>query len=331
MKRHWLILLLVAVIVGASVPLLLGGREVFAELRRIPVSWLLGMLALIFVCWNLNAWRLRLMLHGRAEGFGHRAALATVMGTEFTLNATPGGSGAPFAMAVLLRRHGVTPATATAVLAVDQLTDLLVFLMLLPTLAFYGLSRYLDLSGWWELAVPFALLSSVFTLVLLIARHHRALLTLIGGWLKKMHVKRARRFGLARSMLRFSRGVEETLAVPRRRLAAMFGLCLLHWLLRYSVIYLAVLALGKHVDWAYGFFVQMVAMGAGHLTLLPGGAGASEVAGAAMLSPWLGSLTTASTIVVWRFMTFYWYLIAGGLVMLVATAREARPLANGSR
>ncbi|ASK33973.1 lysylphosphatidylglycerol synthase transmembrane domain-containing protein [Alloalcanivorax mobilis] len=324
MKRHWVVLLFVAVLVGASVPLILGGKGLFIELLKVPPSWLLGMVALIFLCWNLNALRLRLMLKGRARHLSHRAALATVMATEFTLNATPGGSGAPFAMAALLRRHGVAPATATAVLAVDQLTDLLVFLLLLPTLALYGLSRYLNLDGWWELAVPFALLSAGLLLVVLMARAHRPLLSTTGEWLRRLRVKRSRRFGLARSMLRFRSGIGDTLAVPKRRLLAMFGLCLAHWLLRYSVIWLAVLSLGDQIDWVYGFFVQMVAMGAGHLTLLPGGAGGAEVAGAAMLNPWLGSLTTATVIVVWRFITFYWYLIAGGLVMLIFTAREAR-------
>ena len=30
-----------------------------------------------------------------------------------------------------------------------------------------------------------------------------------------------------------------------------------------------------------------------------------------------------------RFVTFYWYLIAGGLVMLFLGFKEARPLMNG--
>ena len=34
-----------------------------------------GMLALIGLCWNLNAWRLRLMLNGRAGQLGQRGAL----------------------------------------------------------------------------------------------------------------------------------------------------------------------------------------------------------------------------------------------------------------
>ena len=229
MTRHWRWLFAVALLVGAAVPFVLGGQQVLARLVTVPVGWLALLVAMIAVCWNLNAWRLRLMLNGRAPGLGHGAAVATVMATEFTLNATPGGSGAPFTLAALLRR----------------------------------------------------------------------------------------------------RGLEETLAVPRRRLLLMFSLCLCHWLLRYSVIYVAVLALGEHLDWVYGFFVQMVAMGAGHLTLLPGGAGGAEVAGAALLNPWLTSVTTATTIVVWRFFTFYWYLLAGGAVMLWLAARTGQPLLDG--
>ncbi len=322
MRRHWIWLLVLAVAVGAGIPLVLGGRQMLHELVRVPASDLLGMIGLIFICWNLNAWRLRLMLHDRASGFSHRAALATTMATECTINATPGGSGAPFTLAALLGRYGVAPSTATAVLAVDQLTDMLVFTLLLPTLALYGLANYLDLGGWWQLAVPFGLLLTVLLMAGLLVRHHRGLISFTGRWLHALRVRRARRFGLARSTLRFRHGIRDTLVVPRRRLAGMFLLCLVHWLLRYSILYLAVLALDQHIDWSYGFFVQMVAMGAGHLTLLPGGAGGAEVAGAALLHPWLGSVTTATVIVIWRFMTFYWYLIAGGIVMLFAFGRQ---------
>ena len=329
MTRHWRWLFAVALLVGAAVPFVLGGQQVLARLVTVPVGWLALLGAMIAVCWNLNAWRLRLMLNGRAPGLGHGAAVATVMATEFTLNATPGGSGAPFTLAALLRRHGVAPAQATAVLAVDQLTDLLVFAALLPTVALYGLARYLDLAAWWQVAVPFALMLAALAGVGLLARFQRRVLIGSGDFLAWLGLRRRRRLRLARAVLRFRRGLEETLAVPRRRLLLMFSLCLCHWLLRYSVIYVAVLALGEHLDWVYGFFVQMVAMGAGHLTLLPGGAGGAEVAGAALLNPWLTSVTTATTIVVWRFFTFYWYLLAGGAVMLWLAARTGQPLLDG--
>ena len=104
MTRHWRWLFAAALLVGAAVPFVLGGDQVLVRLRSVPLGWLALLVAMIAVCWNLNAWRLRVMLNGRAPGLGHGAALATVMATEFTLNATPGGSGAPFTLAALLRR-----------------------------------------------------------------------------------------------------------------------------------------------------------------------------------------------------------------------------------
>ena len=38
------------------------------------------------------------------------------------------------------------------------------------------------------------------------------------------------------------------------------------------------------------------------------------------------SFTAATVIVIWRFVTFYWYLIVGALLMLYLGARETRPL-----
>lgn len=330
MRRHWILLLVAAVALGAAVPALMAGEAAFARLGRIPAGGLALLLGMIFTCWNLNALRLRLMLHERAENLGHGKALGTVMATEFVFNATPGGSGAPFALAGLLRRHGVSGSTATAVFAVDQLTDMVVFLVLLPALLFYGLTRYFHMAGLWQVALPFALLLAGLLLAGLLVRHHRRLVRALGRLMERHRVSGPRRIGWARRFIRFRDGLEQTLTVPKSHLLAMFLLCAAHWLVRYSVIYVTVRALGGHLDWVYGFFVQMVAMGAGHLTLLPGGAGGAEVAAAALLTPWLGASLAATVILVWRFMTFYLYLLAGGAVMLFLAGGEARDWLRGT-
>lgn len=329
MRRHWILLLVAAVALGAAIPALMGGTGMFEKLLRMPARGLALLFFMIFIGWNLNALRLRLMLHERATALSHGKALGTIMSTEFVFNATPGGSGAPFALAGLLRRHGVSPSAATAVFAVDQLTDMVVFLTLLPTLLFYGLSRYFEFHALWQIVLPFGLLAGGLLSVWLLMRHHRALIRWLGRVLER-RVSGASRIRWARRLLRFRDGIEETLSVPRSHLLAMFLLCATHWLLRYSVIYVAVWFLGGELDWVYGFFVQMTAMGAGHLTLLPGGAGGAEVAGAALLGPWLGASMTAATILVWRFMTFHLYLIAGGLTMLFLAGTEARDWLRGT-
>ncbi len=82
---------------------------------------------------------------------------------------------------------------------------------------------------------------------------------------------------------------------------AAFALCCSHWLLRYSVLYLVIDGLGESTDWAWTFLVQMLAMAAGQLSLVPVG---SERTASALLVPLIGKHTTAAAILTWRFVTY---------------------------
>jgi len=104
--------------------------------------------------------------------------------------------------------------------------------------------------------------------------------------------------------------------LPLSILLSVFVLTTLHWLLRYSVLYLTLLGLGKSLAWAWTFIVQMLALTAGQLSLLPGGAGSAELASAALLAPFVGKSTAAAAILIWRFVTYYFYLIAGAPLFL---------------
>ncbi|WP_242495143.1 hypothetical protein [Salinicola tamaricis] len=65
--------LVLGLVAALAIPLLIGGRGIVTELRGFPTSQLLLMLGMIFVCWNLNALRLRLLLAGRAASYHRRA------------------------------------------------------------------------------------------------------------------------------------------------------------------------------------------------------------------------------------------------------------------
>ena len=105
----------------------------------------------------------------------------------------------------------------------------------------------------------------------------------------------------------------------------VFILTTLHWLLRYSVLYLTLQGLDSQLAWAWTFVVQLLALTAGQLSLLPGGAGSAELASAALLTPLVGKSTAAAAILIWRFVTYYFYLIAGAPVFLHLAGR---PLFN---
>ncbi|WP_158227082.1 lysylphosphatidylglycerol synthase transmembrane domain-containing protein [Mangrovitalea sediminis] len=315
MKR-WYGLTLAAVVAAAAVPALIGGSAAFRQLAGVSPHWILLMLGLVLVGWNLNAWRLRLLLGEKGRNLRHHQAFSTVLATECGFNATPGGSGAPFILAAMLKRHQVRASEASAVFVIDQMTDLLFFLCILPALLLYGLNHYLDFAPTWLLgaigATQVALIITAFSLF----RYHRLALKRSGALLERLGLKRSVRLRWARSQLRFNNAVRTTLRLSPYRLMLTFVLCAGHWLLRYSVLYVAVIALGHPIDWGYTFFVQMMSMAAGHLTLLPGGAGGTELSSAALLAPYLTKSTAAAAILIWRCITYYFYLLAGGIVLM---------------
>lgn len=323
LRSLWL--LPIALVIAALIPLLLGGSGVLHELADFPIGQLALMLGLIVVCWNLNALRLRLLLLGRAERLSQSRAVGVVMATEFAICATPGGSGGPLTLLGLLTRYGIRPAQGSAIFMIDQLTDLLFFLAALVGVALYAVVETIDLRLGWLVGLPILLLGCGLLLLWMMLRHTSYLLRLSGVWLARLRIGRLslnqhRRFAIVRRLLTFRRALIETLCLPWHILMLVFALCCGHWLLRYSVLYLAIDGLGESVDWAWTFVIQMLAMAAGQLSFLPGGVGGVELASSAMLVPLIGK-HAAAAVLIWRFVTYYFYLLVGAPVFLALAGR----------
>lgn len=313
MSRRWW-LLAGALVVAALVPILLGGSGLLERLRSFPPGLLLLMLGMIIVGWYLNALRLRLLV-GRRR-LGQHRAVGIVIATEFAICATPGGAGGPLTMMALLLRHGVPPAKGTATYAVEQLTDLLFFACALVGVLIYAVTHSLNTYIASLLGVSAALLIGLMVLLALLGRFHRQVFLLNGWLIGRLGVKGARQRRWAKKALSFRNAVLECFRLPLSILLSVFVLTTLHWLLRYSVLYFTLLGLDKSLAWAWTFIVQMLALTAGQLSLLPGGAGSAELASAALLAPFVGKSTAAAAILIWRFVTYYFYLIAGAPLFL---------------
>jgi len=322
MNRRWW-LLAGALLIAALVPLMLGGSGLFERLLRFPPGLLLMMLGMIVLGWNLNAFRLRLLI-----GRGHLRqprALGIVIATEFAICATPGGAGGPLTMMALLLRQGVTPAKGTATFAVEQLTDLLFFICALVGVLIYAVTHSINTYIASLLGFSAALLLGLMVLLGLLGRFHRQVF-LINGWLAgRLGMKASRKRYWARKVLSFRNALLDCFRLPRAILLGVFVLTTLHWLLRYSVLYLTLQGLGSQLAWAWTFIIQLLALTAGQLSLLPGGAGSAELASAALLAPLVGKSTAAAAILVWRFVTYYFYLIVGAPLFIHLAGR---PLFN---
>ncbi|GHB02003.1 lysylphosphatidylglycerol synthase transmembrane domain-containing protein [Modicisalibacter luteus] len=320
--RHALWLLPVSLALALAIPFVVVGPALMGTLLAFPGGYLTFMLGMIGLCWIINAWRLRLLLAGHAHAVSPPQALATVMATEFAFCATPGGSGGPITLYGLLVRRGVPASRATAVFAADQLTDLVFFLVALLFVAVYATVALLDSRLDWLIGTSIALLSIVLALAWLWLRHTSRFLAISGQWLAGLRLPWRLRFGLARRLLRFRRALLATLGLSRRRLALVFMLCCSHWLLRYSVLYLVIEGLGHDVAWAWTFLVQMLSMAAGQVSMLPGGLGGAELASTALLTPLIGLSQASVAVLIWRFVTFHFYLLAGAPVFVCLFHRQ---------
>ncbi|MGJ8526715.1 hypothetical protein LMG33818_002471 [Halomonadaceae bacterium LMG 33818] len=311
-----LLLLLAGLVLVISIPLFLGGHELWRELLHFPTHLLLVMIGMIFVCWFLNAAKLKVLLAGRSGYLSHFEAMGVIMATEFAICATPGGAGGPITLIALMKQRGMKPAQTTAVFAVDQMIDMLFFFTSMAAMVIYIAIKAVNMHFGWILGMPMLLMATGFILIFLIAKYQTQAIRAVAGLLNLLKLKAHRRYRMIRRLLVFRDSLRETLKMPRHLLLAAFMFGVLHWIVRYSVLYLALYGLGKHLDWGWTFLVQMLSMAAGQLTLLPGGAGGAELSSMAMLSPLVGEHVAAAAILIWRAVTYYFYLIAGAPVFM---------------
>ncbi|MNF51665.1 hypothetical protein D3C84_329890 [compost metagenome] len=313
--------LLAALLAALLIPLLLGGREMLLRLQAFPLPMLMVLLAMIGSCWVINTARLRLLLGDQASRLGRLKCLATVLATEFAICATPGGSGGPLTLMTVLAHNGIRPARSSAVFAMDQFSDLVFFFCALIAVLLYALFQNITRNLEWMLLVSALLVLGALGLSLGLVHFHRHFLRINGRLLARLNVKPATRLRWGRKTLHFLAAFADTCKMPRRRLVGVFVLTCLHWALRYSVLYLALRGLGVNLQWAWTFLIQMLSLSAGQLSLLPGGAGAAELTSAALLTPMVGKTSAAAAILIWRAVTYYFYLVAGGPVFLLMVAR----------
>lgn len=312
--RRYALLAAVGLAAGIGIPLSYGGMDAFDHMGRVSAWLLLAVLGMVVLGWNFNALRLSLLLGGLGRPLTHKQALATVMATEFAICATPASAGGPLTLIYLLRRYGVRSSQAAAVYAMAQLMDLLFFismtLVIAAMLLFSGDMQHVL----WQVGILGTLLSAGLGMLWLLVHNYSDVLRVSGRWLQRLRVSHSKRRALARWLLQFRSGLALLLKLSQARLAAVYAFCVGHWLLRYSVLYVLIQGVGYYVEWSYVFIAQMLALSLGQVTMLPGGTGGVELGMSALLSPVLPASALAAVLLLWRFATYYWYLLAGGPV-----------------
>jgi uncharacterized protein (TIRG00374 family) len=322
-KRYsWGFLVLVSLAVSLSLPLLYGGMASFGELAKLSPAVVVLLLGMVGGGWVFNAGRIRILARGLGVRLRAREALRTVISAEFAAVATPASTGGAATYIFLLSRRGLRLGEAAAIVAFDQLMDLIFFATVMPV----ALLLFLTGQGTaWAFSAP-AILIGVLALgvilLLWLPRHYRPVAIWLGRVIRRVPGLCRLRYRLARWLIQFRRSVTLLLRLGASRLLLVYLLCIGHWMLRYGVLPVLLYFMGYSGHWSYIFLAQALMFLVGHLSFLPGGAGGVELVFGALLRPYLDGGTMAAAILVWRFCTFYWYLLAGAPVFIFTTGRR---------
>jgi len=326
MRRHWLLLIVISLALSVSIPLYMGGFESLAKLRQLPFYAIALLIGMVFLGWLANAGRIWLLVTTLDHRIRWRTAITSVVSAEFAGLATPVATGAGATYMFLLSRHGVPVGRTAGLMAIDFMMEIVFFATTLPVAAIIfslesPVSRPLNLG-----VLVIVLLAAGAGLLAVLIRYYRPLALKVGQLMH--HVPRLRRvrFRLARLLIQFRHSIQMLIRMGWRRLLLLYLLVVSHYLVRYSLLPIILWFLDEAVPWGYLFIVQTVILFLGQATFLPGGGGGVEIGFTALLTPYLDRSTIATALLGWRFLTFYWYLMFGGVIFLLTTGRHAREL-----
>ncbi|MCC1498063.1 flippase-like domain-containing protein [Alcanivorax sp. 1008] len=308
-----------------AIPIALGGRDALTLITTLRIGDIFTLLAIMVVVWHLNLLKLRILMSGKLVNLGYWRMARIYMAAEFVSKTTPAGSGAPVAAIALLAPHNVSASTCIAIFCVVGCMDAIVLIFYIGIFALTGLSGILGGSAVTSvLLLALVMACAIFATYLLISRH-KLLITVADAMLRILTVGPSKRRTAHKALISLHRAIKKITKLPPWRLAISWAACLLYWILYLSTLYLSILLIGGQISWTDAGFIQIIAMGVGHLLMIPGGIGGSEITSAVLLTPLLGAAISGSAILIWRFLMLYLYLIVGGLSMLSLIASPSKP------
>jgi uncharacterized protein (TIRG00374 family) len=316
------------------VPLVLGGLSQFKLLQRLSWGAVFLLISLKVISWAFNALRTQFLLGFMGRELGFLNAAMTTMSAEFAGVTSPGDAGMAATYTFLFNRLGLKLGTAAGVVGFIMVADLAVYATLMPTAAFIQI-----LQGGWSfqnlrlVGLSLALVAAGVFFFWYLIYHHRRLFGFMGRQMVKVPWLARRRWRLGRATVEFIRAVRLLSRMSRSQRLALYLITLNYWLPRYLILLLAIEMVGQYVPAAYLLLAQAVLHLVAEVSFIPSGAGAVEGGYAALMSPFMGTEAMAFTLLVWRFFTFYWYVLVGSPIFLYKVGRAAWDLRGqkGSR
>lgn len=245
------------------------------------------------------------------------------LGGDFGAAITPARSGTEPARFFVLAQAGVKPVSALILLFSELFLEVLSLgvLVAVAAIAFSGqgtlVAALIGVTGAYA-----AFLLGIALLGMILARRNasgpppafvRAVGIHAGHWRGVQLALRQLRTGMS--------GIRRARPMP---MMAAFGFSVVHVMLRLSVLPIIVLAMAPGVDLAQLVLWPMVLLYGSSVAPMPGGGGLVEVAFKAVLGGVIPAAAFVTSLVWWRFYSFYIYIMLGALVAGNSVLRALR-------
>ncbi|HLA64770.1 MAG TPA: lysylphosphatidylglycerol synthase transmembrane domain-containing protein [Rhodothermales bacterium] len=325
-------LLLIPLGVAGNLALTLAttDREVLAALPSLRLEPLLVAGALALVPWVTNAFRVQIWMGFVGLPVSFREALRVYIASALTSALTPTASGGGVIKWALLTRRGLSPGTATTLLVVETVEDVLFFALTLPVAFVLSAAEARPILRVAAAGLRHDAVAAVPVLVGLALASVLVVQFALRGLLgKKTRRWSRRRYArLRRGLRRARRDARAAFGLILRRGKARFALSMLvtavQWTARYSVA-LAVLAyLGAPSSPVLYWVLQWATFMLMGLVPTPGATGGAEAAFLLLYSPFVPGALLGLATATWRLVVFYLPMGLAAVVFPFLAVRRTR-------
>lgn len=314
--------------VGSSLAVLIAitfftvDQKTWVALQNVNLIYLLVVAGAMLLTWLLNGLKLKVLAAGVDFKLPLLAAVEIGLVGKFFSNVTPSGIGGQPLKIVALSKADISSGKASAIVVVELIFRLLFFAFSLP-LVLINLTATVT-----QYVSPIILLSSIsgFIIVLIfiiyfLLYHPRYLVAawfwLLNTTLAAKLLNKDRRYswkrGVAREVRIFYQTIWLYLKNSKLQLLAGFLLTALMWITQFTVLYFVISGFNVDTTIGYVFLLQLLVYTVVLFIPIPGGSGVEAIL-ASLLGQTLDASLVGIIVALWRFFTYYTYIIFGGIV-----------------
>ena len=301
--------------------------ETFALLKHAKLSWLFIVFAAAILYQAIIGLILKIITNMSNSEYKFRQGFVNALVASFFHGITPSASGGQFAQVYVFKKQNIPFSDSASILWMDfilyqsTMVASVLFLLLIKFKYFYTLH-----SEFFILVIAGFVVNSLVIVGLYLIVHYKKLyswITTVGIELgSKIHLVKDKEKTLNSLNAQLERFDLETKKLKNHRplIYKVVGLNLIRLTLYYSIPFFCAKAIG--IEISQGLFINVLALSSFVAMIncfipLPGASGGTEATYVLMFSTIFSRVGATSTMILWRFSTYYLIMFIGGITFAV--------------